>query len=556
VGLSLAIQPERALDLTHEADDGAPEARALPANEALALEAARRLRLCIAGVGEITAAAGHPKDRQEATQLRTRWEKKGAPVLAAAKVRSLGDLVRAVELAEQRQRELAELRRSSNDKRQQAAELRRSLGSLAELKARVAEREAALRDGDRVALEEQLRAIGDRLDLELEEARQTLASAEKTAGQHEVQLASLGTTLQADRATLAQRRSELAARRAALGADPGVQLEEGDRRVEELQAARRQSQQRVAELTTDVDAAAGKARDEVERISSLAETARRETEQKAARVQELESGLAGERARLEERRKQTDPAGRQTCRQRVAELEAKLAELAGGIVSETEIAVLRDEHETLQKEAASAESALLKATGGLQTVGGVVVKEQEKECEDALEIAERRQKDLELDYDAWQLLVDTLKQAERDEASHLGRAVVEPVSQRFKALTGGRYGKLEMGPSLETQGITAAGKRRDVSALSVGTKEQLATILRLSLADSLKTCLILDDQLAQSDDERLRWVRNVLCDCASRFQIIVLTCRPEAYLEEVEGKVSEVDLTSVIRRFGLPGTSQ
>ena len=109
------------------------------------------------------------------------------------------------------------------------------------------------------------------------------------------------------------------------------------------------------------------------------------------------------------------------------------------------------------------------------------------------------------------------------------------MASRFLALTRARYEGVQLGTDLETQGVTAAGGTRDTKALSVGTREQLATIFRLSLAERLHCSLLLYDQLVQSDPDRLRWFRSALRHTASvGVQIIVLTCRPDDYLEPAE----------------------
>ena len=112
--------------------------------------------------------------------------------------------------------------------------------------------------------------------------------------------------------------------------------------------------------------------------------------------------------------------------------------------------------------------------------------------------------------------------------------MVDPISARFHELTGDRYGEIELGPALETSGIQAAGDTREVELLSVGTKEQLSTIFRLSLAEQIGSAVLLDDQLTQTDPHRMVWFRNKLREIAERIQIVVLTCRPDDYLESEE----------------------
>ena len=69
---------------------------------------------------------------------------------------------------------------------------------------------------------------------------------------------------------------------------------------------------------------------------------------------------------------------------------------------------------------------------------------------------------------------------------HLGKALVQPVSERVAALTGGRYGQVAIGPQLEAAGIQTAAGERKFDVLSVGTQEQIALLLRLSIAEALE----------------------------------------------------------------------
>ena len=48
-----------------------------------------------------------------------------------------------------------------------------------------------------------------------------------------------------------------------------------------------------------------------------------------------------------------------------------------------------------------------------------------------------------------------------------------------------RYGKLDVAPNLHAESLQVAGVLRNVSALSVGTQEQLATLLRLTVAERI-----------------------------------------------------------------------
>jgi uncharacterized protein YhaN len=121
---------------------------------------------------------------------------------------------------------------------------------------------------------------------------------------------------------------------------------------------------------------------------------------------------------------------------------------------------------------------------------------------------------------------------ETKRSSHLGRCLAAPVTERFIALTGDLYSHVQLDPDLRTKGFAAAGAEHLVEELSVGTREQLATIVRLAIAAQLKTAVLLDDQLVHSDDGRLSWFRKQLHDSVRTHdhQVIVMTCRLADYV--------------------------
>ena len=199
----------------------------------------------------------------------------------------------------------------------------------------------------------------------------------------------------------------------------------------------------------------------------------------------------------------------------------------------------------------SANDAVRMAEGALQTMGGQVVVERYEAAEDAFRQAEQKEREVELDYDAWRLLVEKLREAENTEGQHLGEALSRPVTERFAELTSNRYGKLDLEPSLETKGLQFAGVQRDIGSLSLGTQEQLATLLRLAVAEQLGTTLVLDDHLTQTDPARSAWFRDVLRQHAAKAQVIVVTCRPRDYLFEedlpAEGEAMAVRAGGIVR---------
>lgn len=295
----------------------------------------------------------------------------------------------------------------------------------------------------------------------------------------------------------------------------------------------------------------------------------------------------GARARLEEVQKADQDQRAKLAQTQIAIAETR-AKLAGANVGEARraVATLLEQMNALEAEAANVdagfveqrqknvdrlaaqlreiEDGLAKARGALEQVGGAIVRERMHELDHALTRNKERERELEVEYDAWKLLVETLRSTESAEGQHLGRALAAPVSQRFRQLTGGRYGQLELGAHLETGGLQAAGGLRDVAALSAGTQDQLATLLRLCIAEQLQSAIVLDDHLSQSDPARVAWFNDILRAAAPHVQIIFITCRPlellasnelpapgEAARAGAAGLIRAVDLTKIIRRFAI-----
>lgn len=254
-------------------------------------------------------------------------------------------------------------------------------------------------------------------------------------------------------------------------------------------------------------------------------------------------------------------------RTEIAKRKSRMLELEPhtGRVDEADVAALDEKVGRLRAELRELDEELAKARGALEQVGGAVVRERLAEIGQAIERAEEREHEVEVEYEAWRLLHNTLREAESTESAHLGRALAEPVGTLFRRLTGGRYGDIELGAQLEAGGIHIAGELREIAALSAGTQDQLATLLRVCIARELRSAIILDDHLTQSDPARVAWFNTMLREAAESVQIILITCRPQEVLApdelcspgqghraSADGRVHAVDLTTVIRRFDVP----
>jgi DNA repair exonuclease SbcCD ATPase subunit len=552
VGLSVTFRPKRPLEVTRQVDEGSATTETV--TQALTTEAKQSVRLVIPDVGDVEATAGDPEHRQEAAELRKQWEETGKPALHAAGVDNLEELAEAMSAAEERRRQVESLRSTADSRQREARTLRQQTGDSEDLRRQMEQREAPLRDLDRIQLQKRLDELGaDQLDSEEERVRRQIEDAGGELQEFKESLAGAMTAVANDEPMLESRRSRITERQTSLGGDPEAVLKEVATEKPRLERALEHARTRIKELDGQAETALQEAQESVDDLQGKVATVSKVLESDCQEQRTLEENLNREKTLLEEWQGQLKPEEREQWSERVAALSAELAEFPEDLEATDEnVAELREELDSLQQEYEELERKLIGQKGALESSGGVVVKEEAERWDEALNLAENDQKELEVQFDAWKLLVDTLKDVERRESCHLGRAIVEPLSERFCELTGGLYGSLNVGPGLDTQGILAAGQERDVDSLSVGTKEQLATVFRICLAERLKTCVILDDQLTQSDDVRLAKLLDVLYQDAREFQIVVLTCHPEDYEHsELGAQVAKVDLGKQIARYGV-----
>lgn len=327
-------------------------------------------------------------------------------------------------------------------------------------------------------------------------------------------------------------------------------LAQAERQLVDAQAARAAAIKAARGTVEAAEEAAAKARDI---------RAKRQGDLKAAVDRSHEVELTLKDAQLRLAQTNVDAA-----RQAASGLRAQLAALpeVGRAVDADDVAYHEQQVERRTGHLREVNEELAKARGALEQVGGAIVREQLRELEQATQQTRERARQVELEYDGWKLLLETLRASESSEGAHLGRALAGPVSTRFAQLTSGRYGNLELGAHLDATGLRVAGEVREIRALSAGTQDQLATLLRLCIAEQLHSAIVLDDHLSQSDPARVAWFNAILRSAAQQVQIVLITCRPAELLAADEfprpgeiactgaaGLLRAVDLTRVIRQF-------
>jgi hypothetical protein len=223
----------------------------------------------------------------------------------------------------------------------------------------------------------------------------------------------------------------------------------------------------------------------------------------------------------------------------LAQTRSELESHPGGSPADS-LAAVESLLEQQQAELRTKERELAEARGELRSVGGSVAREERDRLREAFEASKRSAEDLELEYRAAWHLLKVLKEEEGKRAAHLGRTLAKPVTEIFSKFTCGRYAQIVLDSGLRFQSVMAKGGERELGSLSVGTRDQLATLVRLALAAQLKSVVVLDDQLAQSDERRLNWFREQLRASVRDHdhQIIVITCRLSDYVYKDEMPVS------------------
>jgi DNA repair exonuclease SbcCD ATPase subunit len=313
----------------------------------------------------------------------------------------------------------------------------------------------------------------------------------------------------------------------------------------------------IADQAARIEAAVSGARASVTAAQALLERA------EGARTTVLKEHAA-EGGRLETLRKQRESLDLRSAESKHREALDRRNALPepAEMVTEDDVIAARNAVAAAKADLERVMSDIHKAQGALEQVGGAVARERLRDAIEAYDLAERYERDIEAEYDAWLLLLEQMKEADAAQASNLGQVLAPAIAGKFEALTQKRYENVRLTAQLGTEGVLVGGAVRATERLSVGTREQLSTLYRLSLAEYLSTTLVLDDQLVQSDDTRMDWFRTLLVEKAHAFQIVVFTCRPSDYLDVSatvpkgkaihhdtdNGVVRAIDLTRAIQR--------
>lgn len=166
----------------------------------------------------------------------------------------------------------------------------------------------------------------------------------------------------------------------------------------------------------------------------------------------------------------------------------------------------------------------------LDALGKGGIGEVLEEARGELARAVQRYERLRLDSQAWDLLVSTLGESERDAKEAFLEPVIKRVDPFLRLLLPDAHITLDE-ETLEIRGVARQGREEPYHSLSVGTREQLSILVRLAFAVYLRekgypAAVILDDALVYADDDRFERMQLALRKAAETVQVLILTCRP------------------------------
>ncbi len=124
-----------------------------------------------------------------------------------------------------------------------------------------------------------------------------------------------------------------------------------------------------------------------------------------------------------------------------------------------------------------------------------------------------------------------VQQARRHDSVLPARTAIEPLLRRLLP-----DARLQLDSDYGAASVERSGRSEPIERLSQGTREQIAIIVRLGLAElyarsGTPVPVILDDALVYSDDLRMERMLRTLEAAARQSQVIVLTCREKAFAD-------------------------
>jgi hypothetical protein len=564
VGLVVTIVPRGSIAMQVR-KDGESSGMALD-SETVVIEADARIDLDLADLVAVTVQGGRRDAMDRVQLLERRWASEALPHLQAAEAADVEAL--EVKATEARDLEAAIVSRQSELRslEEQVAALGDSEQMRQKASAEAQQARVALGTEPLDSLLHELSSLGPDAETKLRERK---ASATREMEQVRRQSADCqsahGVAEERLRAARSARQTAVESRDVAVTRFPGGLAAARSQAQVAFDAAVQEQQAAAADLAA-LEAAIATESARVEQAASAARAAAVAAEQAVHAAERVHQKAIGDQASqsgsIEQLRRLREQENLETETEALRVTTAHQATLPvpDRVVTESDLTAAATALDQARAELAALDGEVHKAHGALEQVGGAVARDRLQDVTEAYEAAEHHERETESEFEAWKLLLETMKAADAAQASNLGQVLAPAVASRFETLTEQRYESVRLTAQLATEGVVVRGAVRPAERMSVGTREQLSTLYRLSLAEYLGASVVLDDQLVQSDDKRMDWFRELLLEKSSLFQMVVFTCRPGDYLAPAEhvpsdgpafrttGAVHAVNLDRAIQR--------
>ncbi len=218
----------------------------------------------------------------------------------------------------------------------------------------------------------------------------------------------------------------------------------------------------------------------------------------------------------------------ETARRELQELEDEALSALDFSNGESRAAQLGRALNAARQDAERISSDISSLTGRLSVLGDPMVLASD------LEQMQESYNEIQNEYDALSLAVETLRQADAEMQSRFSPALGKLASEYMAQVTGGRYADVlidrDFSAKARTQDDTVA---RESEYLSAGTLDLMYLAVRLAVCELAmpegEPCpLIIDDALVNLDEERLDEAMQLLREIAKTRQVILFTCRKPA----------------------------
>ncbi|MGI9292883.1 MAG: AAA family ATPase [Pseudomonadales bacterium] len=170
--------------------------------------------------------------------------------------------------------------------------------------------------------------------------------------------------------------------------------------------------------------------------------------------------------------------------------------------------------------------------GELRSLGQRGLADELADAELALAQRQREYQQLQRKVGGLDLLYRCLEEASQRAKKAVAQPIIDAMQPYLATLMPGVMPVVD--ENFQLTALQRAGAEEPFERLSIGTREQLAVLVRLAYADMLfakgqPVTVLLDDALVNADDERRDRMKRILYRAARNYQVILLTCQPRHY---------------------------